>query len=187
MRRTASILFFLSFCFSVSGQSQVEKATMVEFPKSYGVVSVINQPDAPIQFKEVQLFTSQQGKFPSVRYLIENRTRKEVVSFAVEFHQRSRVKIWAPYSDGWVETTGNKNAKIVILSPGGTYENVQKETLNVFPFDKALIDILDPKMDRPRLLTLWVGFIKRVNFNDGTEYDCGFSGDDIEAILFGEK
>ena len=187
MKRAANILFFLCLCFSINGQSLADKTGLVEIPKSYGVVSIMSQPDTPVVFKEIQLLTNQQGNFPKIRYLVENNAKKGVVSVTVEFHQRSRVGKWAPYSDSWAETTGNKNKKVVIILPGQTYENIPKEKLNLMPFDKEIIGILDPRMDRPRLLTYWVGFIKKVNFSDGTEYDCGFSGDDIEAILFGEK
>lgn len=172
-----SILILVNFAFA---QSKGEKKRLIELPASYGAISIINQPAAPVVIQEAQIFTNELGVFPKIRYLVKNRSTKGIASFTIEFHQKSRVRIWGRYPEGWSET---RDTDFEELKPDDTFENLKINTDELEPFTKNVAGILDPKGNTPRLLTLWVGFIKQVTFKDGSKYNTDINGDDLIEIL----
>lgn len=183
MRKLILVLWCLIIPSSISAQSGNFAEKLIEIKQKYGVVSIVVQRDSPVVFEEVQLFTDRHASFPKLRYVVRNRSPKSIVSVSIEFHQRSRLRSWGRYSDSWIDTTRDTDPIKVLMPPGGIYENMEKVDVSQLMDTKDAQRILDNLRNGPKMLTFWVGFVKKVVFDDGTEYSAAELGDNIDDIL----
>lgn len=178
-----TVICFIVFLTDVGAQTRADDGKLFEIPKNIGLVAIGYQPDAPANIEEVQLLTDHQSNFPKVRYLIRNRSDKKIVSISVEFHQISKVRKWVPYGSGWVETTGKRDNKTVVIGPGGTYENMKKILAGVYSQTNEIPEILNASKHDSKLMTFWIGFVSQVIFKDGSEYNMPKIGDDLDDMM----
>lgn len=178
---------FALFCsiFLALGSVYAQSKKLVEIPSDLGIVSVLKQPDSPMSIDEIQLLTDEQGGFPKIRYVLRNNSSKEVVSFAVGFRHRSKIRQWQRHGNGWTENIGS-DKKDVLIEPNGVYESVKKDSVGPNSFDKDFTKIFGIGNDNAKLVTFWVAFVKEVRFKDGTAYDTGSLEDGVTAILLND-
>lgn len=181
-----AVAWVFIFALCIYGQQETKKTKYVEIPSPFGLVLIMNQPDSPLKFEEVQLLTDEQGKIPHIRYLIKNNSSKQVVSFAIEFHHKSKVSQWLRYGDSWVESVGKKENNTVIIPVNGIYENINKRRIELVPMTKEVSDIFKIVKENEATKTLWVGFIKKVIFEDGSEFNTDNLGNNLDDFLLNE-
>jgi len=181
--RTVIILavFFVAFS-PTFAQSKTGSHDVIEIPLEYGVVTTIDQRDSPVRFEELQLFMNLNGGFPQLRYAVRNKTSKTIAYLSVQFLQRSRVKAWGRYSDGWIENSGDETGEKTLITAGDVFESAPRVTGRMLGPKEALT-LFDDGSGKAKAFTYWLGFVKRIRFSDGTEFISRIDGTELSELL----
>lgn len=174
------ILLFLT---AVWSQQKGRTERYVEIPTKYGAVFIMNQPDSPLVFEEVQLLTDEKGLSPQVRYLVRNKSAKLIISFSIEFQHKSEISQWGRYGNSWVENIGKKDENIVIIPLNGIYENIEKNKFQLIPMTNEISDIFKSEKGNSEIKTIWIGFIRKAVFEDGSQYEVNNLSDYLNESL----
>lgn len=182
-----SVFLFLVSVENATAQQKLEKEKYIEVPNTYGTIFIMNQPESPLGFEEVQFLIENDNQLPKIRFIVRNKTTKKIFSFSVAFRRKSDIREWIPYGVGWEHTVGKKEAGIEIISPNGTYENIKRKNFELIPISERTVNLFRSKDGEPQAKIVWIGIVKRVVFEDGSVFDTGNLIDELANFMFDEK
>lgn len=156
----------------------VQGQTFVPMSKGLAVVIVAAQPNCPIVFEKLQPMVSADGKRPILSYRIRNSSKKGIRYFSVEFLKRTAMPEWGTgdISTGF-SVGAHDGSGPVLLRPGARFSDHDRGTPKL-----SRLHAPDKQFRQPKIV--WIAFVTKVIFEDGSQYDESESVAGVADLLF---
>lgn len=172
MKFLFSLVVFSILVLSTSGQTKDRVSqSVVAFPRGQSAITILLQPDCPLKIIAAETFIDVPGRYPVLRYLIRNESKKAIRYFEVDFKLMFTLPEWSKFGYGFTDSIGFDGNGPAILKPGSIYSNVPELYKEISPTPEIQV-LLNNQGDSDAIKVYWTGMVTRVEFVDGTIFDA---------------
>ena len=173
MKRVITILIF-QFVFvtvALPQQNREGKLKVISIPARSVVIFVAVQPDCPLEFESVELFVSEDGEKPILRYVLKNGSAKAIRYFSLSFYNKYTIKEWGKYGISTGLTVGREDGSGPnLLFHNDLFESLNQKDFQIIPVNKRVEDLLQSSNGDGLTRIAYFGLIKKIVFEDGSTF-----------------
>jgi len=173
--KKVTLILAIQLCFILIGYGQPkqeEKPKFVRMPIETGAAFATFQSKCPLKFADFELFVTEDGDIPKLRYIVKNTSSKAIRFFSVKFYKKFTVSQWGRYgiSKG-LEVGREDGSGSKLLLPNETFENISTNEFDVIPMNNKVEALLKSKKGDYEMKIMWVALVTKIVFEDGTIYE----------------